>query len=72
MKSIRLSPTCIVSVPEFIDQSIIVNGRIWRFEFDRRLGPLWLKADGFTPRECQNPKKAVWEAFEIWMKENVK
>ena len=70
MRSIRISPTCIVSVPDFQDQQVTVNRRIWRFEFDRYLGPLWLKADGYTPRACQNPNKAVWAAFHQWHDQN--
>jgi hypothetical protein len=50
------------------DNEINVDGRIWRFDFDRQLGPLWLKSDG-TERKCQMPNKRVWAAFEEWLKE---
>jgi|GEM_PF-4057259 len=55
----------IVSTPDYFDQSITVNGRKWRFDFCRRFGPLWLKADG-TERKNQNPGAAVWREFQEW------
>lgn len=67
MKSVRLDANTIVSLPDYVDQQITVRGRVWRFHFDRRLGPEWLKANG-EPRKCQNPNKAVWAAFEKWHK----
>jgi hypothetical protein len=56
----------IISGPDAVNQVITVNGRPWRFDFDEMGGPLWLKADGTTPRACQNPNRAVWDAFQIW------
>lgn len=48
--------------------SAVVNGREWRWEFHRYLGPLWLKKDG-EPRACQCPTiPAVWDAFSEWHK----
>lgn len=62
----------IISGADFYDQQIVVNGRIWRFEFDRYLGPFWLRKDG-EPRKCQVPTiKAVWDEFEKWQAANVK
>lgn len=63
--------TGIVSGPDFLNVHIKVWGRIWRFDYDRYMGPLWLKADG-SARKCQNPNKAVWNAFEKWRKSNIK
>lgn len=60
----------IVYGPDFCDQEITVNGRVWRFNFDRMGGPEWLRKDGYT-RKCQSPGKAVWAAFEVWFKKNV-
>lgn len=65
MRSIRLLPNCIATIPDVCDQEINVDGRIWRFTFDRHLGPCWLKKDG-EPRTCQVPHKRVWEEFEKW------
>jgi hypothetical protein len=65
MKSIRVSPTAIISVCDEPDNEIIVNGRVWRFDFYRYFGPTWLKKNGEI-RKCQNPKKAVWKAFGKW------
>jgi len=46
--------------------SAVVNGRVWRWEFNEWGGPLWLRADG-EPRKCQYPTApAVWDAFTRW------
>ena len=66
MKSIRISPDAIASVCDMPDNEIVVNGRVWRFDFDRHLGPLWLKKDG-TERKCQMPGAAVWREFAKWL-----
>jgi hypothetical protein len=65
MKSIRISPTCIITVADELQQEINVDGKIWRFDFDRHLGPCWLKKNG-EPRSCQSPNKRVWEEFSKW------
>jgi len=33
----------IISGPDACDQSFVVNGRTWRFDFDEYGGPLWLR-----------------------------
>jgi hypothetical protein len=68
MNSIRISPTTIISVCDAPDNEITVNGRVWRFDFDRHLGPTWLRKDG-SNRKCQNPGKQVWDAFGKWFNE---
>ena len=68
MKSIRVSPDTIISVCDAPDNEIIVNGRVWRFDFDRHLGPTWLRKDG-SDRKCQNPNKKVWDEFKKWFAE---
>jgi hypothetical protein len=56
----------IISGPDAADQSFVVNGRTWRFDFDDYCGPLWLRKNG-EPRKCQCPTvKAVWDAFQVW------
>ena len=56
----------IVSGPDASDQNIVVNDRVWRFDFDEYGGPLWLRKDG-EPRACQCPtSKEVWDKFEEW------
>ena len=60
--------TGIISGPDACNQTIKVNGRIWRFDYDRWGGPLWLKKDFTTPRKCQCPNKAVWKAWERWLR----
>lgn len=32
-----------IALPDVVDQKIYVNGREWRFDFHRYLGPSWLK-----------------------------
>lgn len=67
MKSIRWDANTIITMADYLGEQIIVNGRVWSFDFDRHFGPTWLKKDG-TDRKCQNPNKAVWAAFEEWHK----
>lgn len=58
-----------IAFPDAINQRISVNGREWRFNFHRYLGPDWLKKDG-EPRKCQCPSnKAVWAEFDKWLSE---
>lgn len=71
MKDIWLNSATVITVADIFDQQVSVNGRIWRFDYDRHLGPLWLKKDG-NERRCQNPNKAVWRAFEQWLIEHDK
>jgi hypothetical protein len=48
--------------------SVMVNGRLWRWTFHEYLGPVFIRKDG-EPRRCQWPtQKAVWTAFEAWLK----
>jgi hypothetical protein len=69
MKSIQLSPTCIITVPDATDQKITVNGRTWRFHFDSQFGPFWICKNG-EPRKCQSPtNRDVWAAFQVWLDE---
>ena len=57
----------IVDGPDAINQTIMVNGKEWRFDFDEWGGPFWLtKAN--KDRKCQNPNKKVWAAFDLWLK----
>lgn len=62
----------IVDGPDFTNQKITVNGKVWRFDFDEYCGPLWLKADGYSARKNQNPPMPVWEAFQKWFNRNCK
>lgn len=57
----------LVHGPDVCDQKITVNGRVWRFDHDERLGPLWLRKNG-QERKCQCPGKAVWKEWEKWHK----
>ena len=65
MKSIRWDQNTFISMPDHPGEQIVVNGRVWSFDYCKRLGPLWLKKNG-TDRKCQNPNKAVWKTFEQW------
>lgn len=57
----------VVHGPDACEQTITVNGRIWRFDHDEHAGPLWLRRDG-VERKCQNPNRAVWKAWTAWEK----
>ena len=65
MKSIRWDKNTIISAPDYVGAEVVVNGRVWRFDYCQQSGPLWIKKNG-TDRKCQNPNKAVWDAFEQW------
>jgi hypothetical protein len=67
MKSICWDKNTIISMADCLDQQIVINGRVWSFDFDRHFGPLWLKKNG-SERRCQNPNKRVWAAFEQWQR----
>lgn len=56
----------IISGPDLIEQSVMVDGRTWHFDFDWYCGPLWTRKNG-QPLSNQNPPKAVWEAFNVWL-----
>ena len=45
----------------------VVKGRTWRWHFHRYCGPLWLRKDGEHLKN-QRPPKAVWRAFDKWLK----
>lgn len=62
---IRFDKNTIVTLPDYPGGHVVVNGKVWSFDYSKRLGPIWLKKDG-TDRKCQNPNKAVWKAFEQW------
>jgi hypothetical protein len=60
----------VVHGPDACDQTIRVRGRVWRFDFDRHCGVLWLRKDG-QERKCQCPTDpAVWRAFERWLRKH--
>lgn len=57
----------IVSGAEFRDQRVIVDGKEWRFDYDKHLGPHWMRKNG-EPRSCQCPTNSkVWAAFDKWL-----
>lgn len=62
--------------PVFVDGpeaegSARVNGRVWRWEFHRYLGPSFLRQDGEL-RKNQDPPRAVWRAFQRWLRRYLK
>jgi hypothetical protein len=45
---------------------VFVNGKKWKFEFNRWFGPLFLRKDG-EPRVRQpDTRNPVWSEFEKW------
>lgn len=49
-----------------VEGRAIVKGQVWRWEFSRFTGPIFINNDG-SPRKCQNPNKDVWKAFNTWL-----
>src|SRR5688572_10686342 len=47
------------------DGEVTVGGVVYRFEFSKMFGPLWIGKTGKVLSN-QNPKRAVWEAFYDW------
>jgi hypothetical protein len=48
----------------------IVNGRMWRWEFSKRTGPLFLRADGEPRVRWPGEKHPVWRAVKKWQRRN--
>lgn len=68
MKVIARGPGLIVHGPDHCDIEVTDSrGKVWRFDFDKWCGPMWLNKDG-SMRKCQNPCRYAWEAFEKWHK----
>jgi hypothetical protein len=59
----------IVTVPD-AEGFAIVNGRMWRWEFSKWTGPMFLRANGEPMVRQPGAKNPVWGAFEKWQKEN--
>jgi hypothetical protein len=59
----------IVTVADAYGEAV-VNGRMWRWEFSKWTGPLFLRADGEPMARQPGAKNPVWAAFEKWQKEN--
>lgn len=57
----------IVTVPDKFGQAV-VNGRTWRWEYSRRTGPVFLRADGEPRVRWPGQKHSVWVAFNKWLK----
>lgn len=48
---------------------LVVNGKKWTFEYNKRFGPTFLTKEG-SPRAHQpNEGHPVWKAFKKWEKE---
>lgn len=62
---IRLDKNTIITVADYPGKQVVVNGKVWSFDYSKYWGPVWLKKNG-DDRKCQNPNKAVWAAFEEW------
>jgi len=72
MKVIARGPNFIAHGPDFCDVEVKDrDGKVWRFDFDKWAGPLWLKKDG-SQRKCQYPCKKAWDAFDKWNRKHNK
>jgi hypothetical protein len=58
----------LVHICSFVEKkgSAIVNGRNYRWEFHRWLGPTFLRADGRPLKHQPGERHPVWEAFQKW------
>ena len=57
--------TCRVCIPDVTTGAALVGRRVWRWEFDRRFGPIFVRADGEPTK--RRPTAAVWAAFDAWL-----
>jgi len=55
-----------IDYPDAYGEAVVKN-RTWRWDFHEWCGPCWLRKDG-EPLKNQWPPKAVWRAFDKWLK----
>jgi hypothetical protein len=44
------------------------NGKVWKWEFNSRFGPVFLKKDGQPLKNQPSEKNTIWPVFEKWHK----
>ena len=59
--------SCIIDCFVDAEGSAIVNGREWRWEFHKYLGPTFLRKDGEPMARFPREGHPVWAAFETWL-----
>lgn len=49
-----------------------INGKTWRWSFNPRFGPLFLKMDGMPMERQPTERNPVWKSFEVWLDKWIK
>ena len=50
----------------------MVNGREWKWTFNPRFGPVFLKKDGEPRKRQPEMRNPVWGVFKRWYDENIR
>jgi len=58
---------CSFSDPQ--DYRITVAGKVFRFDFSQRFGPLFVDANGRELSRQPGPKREVWKAVTYWLRQ---
>ena len=45
-----------------------VRGKLWKWEFNSKFGPLYLRADDEPMKRQPSGRHPVWSKFNIWLK----
>ena len=67
MAIVYRAPGVIVSGPD-AEGSAVVNGRTYRWDFHRYMGPTFLRKDGQVLKNQPGEHHPVWPAFDAWLK----
>jgi hypothetical protein len=68
MKVIARGPNFIAHGPDEVDQTVVVNGKVVHFDFDRRFGPLLTDAHGEPlKRQPVSENHPFWAPFNAWL-----
>lgn len=58
---------------EAIGEGVDINGRVWRWEFGRQFGPVFIDKRNGDPLDVQPAEKSpAWPVFEHWLAERNK
>jgi hypothetical protein len=56
---------CILTIHPAYDLTL-PDGRVWRFEFHKFLGPTFLRKDGEPRARPPAERHPVWDAYGLW------
>ena len=60
----------VVCVPDSSGE-VIVGGRTMKFDFDKDIGPVVLRADGTPRKNLPGPRHPFWNELQQWLVLNV-